>query len=142
MLTGFFGGSNNQAAITTFNWSSMQYTSHSPELNIDRSDSTCTLLNGDNGEKVVAIAGGRSMGMEAWNPIDQTVKYLTADFPPANHAGCSQMLSIQSGEQLILYKDGEIWNYFQVNNSWVKIGNTIQKRVNFLALPVKKISCN
>ena len=120
----------------------MEYTSHSPQLKLNRVYSTCALLNGDNGEKVVAIAGGVSIGMEAWNPIDRTVKYLTSDFPPKDNGGCSQMLSIQSGEQLILYKAGEIWNYFQVNNSWIKIGNTIQKRVNFLALPVKKISCN
>ena len=142
MLTGFFGAFNNPTAITTFNWTSMQYTSHSPLLNLNRCDSTCALLNGDNGEKVVAIAGGYSVGMEAWNPNDKTVKYLTADFPPKDIAGFSQMLTIQSGEKLLLYRAGEIWNYIQINNNWIKIGNTIQKRVNFLALPVQKISCN
>ena len=120
----------------------MEYTSHSPQLKLNRVYSTCALLNGGNGKKVVAIAGGVTIGMEAWNPFDKTVKYLTADFPPPDINGFSQMLSIQSGEQLILYKAGEIWNYLQINNSWIKIGNSLQKRVSFLALPVKKISCN
>ena len=100
------------------------------------------MLNGANGDELVAIASGFSSGMEAWNPNDGTVKYLTTDFPLAKTSGSAQMISIQGGHQLVLYIEGEIWNYFGSNNSWSKLGNMMEQRIDFVALPVKKVSCN
>ena len=83
--TGFFGGANNPHGITTFNWETMTYTKHKPELSGDRRGSACTVLTGQHGEKLVAVAGGISSGMEAWNPADESVQILTANFPPGNN---------------------------------------------------------
>ena len=139
-LTGFFGGTNNRQAITTFDWTTMEYTSHSPQLFGNRGVQTsCALVNGQNGEKLVAVATGGTAGMEAWNPIDETVKYLTVDFPIKTMSG--QMFSVLGGDQLLLYSSTEIWNYNQANNTWIKIGNMLQDRRFFVALPVKNISC-
>ena len=116
----------------------MEYTTHVEKLSGDRSSGSCAMLIGENGEKLVAVASGSSSGMEAWNPNDGTVKFLTTDFPiPTSFA---RMISIQSGHQLVLYIVGEIWKYFGSNNSWIKIGNMMQSRMSFLALPLKNFT--
>ena len=132
----------NGQGITTFDWNTLKYTKHVPELSGNRISSSCALLNGKNEEKWVAIASGYSSGMEAWNPNNGIVKNLTVDFPHSFNGGYGQMISIQGGDQLVLYTGTEILNYFGYNNSWIKRGNMLQPRVDFVALPVKKISCN
>ena len=141
-MTGFFGDSTDGHGITTFDWNTMEYTKHIPELSGNRISSYCGLLNGDNGEQWVAVASGDSPGMEAWNPINGMLKNLTTTFPLPNCEQSGQMISIQGGAQLVLYNENEIWNYFGSSNSWNKIGNMLQARLNFVALPVNKISCN
>ena len=141
-MTGFFGYSTNGHGITTFDWNTLEYTKHVPELTGNRISSSCALLNGENEEKWVAIASGYSSGMEAWNPNNGIVKNLTFNFPHPFNQEYGQMISIQHGDQLVLYTGTEIWNYFGSNNSWIKLGYMLQSRVDFVALPVKKISCN
>ena len=63
----------------------MTYTKHKPELGGDRRGSACAVVIGQNGEKLVAVAGGISSGMEAWNPADESVQILTTNFPPGNN---------------------------------------------------------
>ena len=132
----------NGQGITTFDWNTLKYTKHAPELSGNRISSSCALLNGENEEKWVAIASGASSGMEAWNPNNGIVKNLTIDFPQPSNGQYGQMISIQGGAQLVLYTGTEIWNFFGSNNSWIKRGYMLQPRIDFVALPVKKISCN
>ena len=132
----------NGQGITTFDWNTLKYTKHVPELSGNRISSSCALLNGKNEEKWVAIASGYSSGMEAWNPNNGIVKNLTFDFPHPFYEQYGQMISIQEGDQLVFYTGKEIWNYFGSNNSWTKLGFMLQPRIGFVALPVKKISCN
>ena len=119
----------------------MEYTKHVPELSRYRFSSSCAVLNGENGEKLVAIASRYSSGMETWNPNSGTVNNVTIDSPLAS-GNYGQMISIEGGDQLILYLDTGIWNYFRSNNSWIKLGNMLQPGLRFVALTVKKISCN
>ena len=120
----------------------MELTRHVPELSGNRVFSSCAVLNSENGEKLVAVASGYSPGMETWNTNNGTVKYVTTDFPHSFSGGYAQMISIDSGNQLLLYIEGEIWNYSQASKSWIKIGNMLQFRINSLALPLKNITCN
>jgi hypothetical protein len=65
----------------------------------DRRLSACALVKGQNGEDLVAVAGGSSAGMEVWNPLDGSVKLLT-DFPAAWPYGFPQMISANQGPML------------------------------------------
>jgi len=146
-ISAFFGGSNNRHGVLTFDWTTMKYTKHSPELTGSYLYSSCALLNGDDGEKLVALVGGRtSPGMEVWNPNDGSVKYLTTDFPPKD-AYDSFLVSVNDGEELIFYEtyysnnQKGIWKYFQSNNTWTKIGEMFFARRAFVVLPVTGMSC-
>ena len=146
--TAFLGGLNNYHAITTFDWTSKTYTSHETELTGSRVYSSCALLNGENGEKLVAVASGSSPGMEVWNPNDGSVKTLTPDFPYKVLVGSGQLVSVQDGAELIFYQDLNnnyeqgVWKYTQADGSWLKIGDMLHPRAAFVALPVPNLTCN
>ena len=125
----------------------MEYTKHSPELTGRYLYSSCALLKGDNGEKLVALVGGNtSPGMEVWNSNDGTVTTLTTDFPPKSD-NAPFLVSVSDGEELIFYEAHNsnnqkgIWKYFQSNNTWTKIGEMIFARDDFVVLPVTGMTC-
>jgi len=149
LTTGFFGGLNNPKRILTLDWTTMEYTEHESQLYGTRTSSACALLNGVNGETLVAIAGGLSPGLEVWNPIDDTVRVLTAEFPKMSSYPYKTpfVQSVNGATELIYYEEFEkegtsgVWRYFQGNNSWSKIGELLIARDDFVALPVSDIAC-
>ena len=100
-------------------------------------------MKGDNGENLVAVAGGMSPGLEVWNPEDGSVKVLTADFPEKS-VETPQMVSVEQGRKLIYY-DGKprtgIWHFYMDSKNWTKIGDLFVARYNSIALPVPNIGC-
>ena len=153
-LTGFFGGQNHPHGVTTFDWTTMQYTWHGNILQGDRQFSSCALLRGDDGKEVVAIASGTSSGIEVWNPIDGSVKVLNDTFPRAStstgFAQTSDLISVNNMSDLIFYeawlyetdKNKNIWKFHQSNSSWSKIGEMLSPRDSFVTLPVKGLTCS
>ena len=71
--TGFFSGQNHPHGVTTFSWTTMQYTWHGDILQGNHEYGSCALLRGDDGIEVVAIASGLSSGIEIWNPVDESI---------------------------------------------------------------------
>ncbi len=142
-VTGFFGGRNNRHGIVTFDWIAMDYLHHKSVLIGDRRFSSCALIKGQNGENLVVVAGGKSPGMEVWNPMDGSVKMLTADFPEKS-SETPQLISIEQGRKLIYYdakpRTG-IWLFNLDSNSWTKIGDLLVARYNSVVLPVQNITC-
>jgi hypothetical protein len=96
-------GSKDPYRILTFDWTTMEYTKHTSQLIGSRTMSACALLKGSDGEVLVAVASGNSAGMEVWNPVDDSVKMLTPDFPP--YAGeFPQLISVNDHSELIFYE--------------------------------------
>ena len=58
------------------------------------------------------------------------------------------MISVKDGEELIFYEaqDGQgekgIWKYFVSNTTWMKIGEMLLPRDDFVVLPVTDITCH
>jgi hypothetical protein len=143
---------NDPFGILTYDWTTMQYTKQSARLSGDRVSSACALLNGSNGKLLVAVAGGVSPGMEAWNPADDSVVTLTAEFPLAYEAIYSdeypQMISVKGSTELVFYESSSsigspqgIWKYSTFNGRWTKIGAMLFPRGSFSVLPVDSVSC-
>jgi hypothetical protein len=147
--TAFLSGSNDPRGILTFDWTTMEYTKHSSQLSGDRQYSACALLKGENGENLVAVASGRSSGMEVWNPVDGTVKNLTSDFPLySGYNRTPRMVSVGDGSELIFYESvitnnpaKGVWKYHLSNNTWTQLGEMIEGRDDFAVLPVQGVSC-
>ena len=121
----------------------MNYTYHKTVLIGDRQFSSCALMKGDNGENLVAVAGGLSPGLEVWNPADGSVKLLTADFPK-HSLDTPQMISAEQGRKLIYYDTQPrtgIWHFNMDSKNWTKIGDLFVARDDFVALPVPNIAC-
>ncbi len=125
----------------------MQYTKHTAVLSGFRQMSACALLKGSNGEILVAVAGGIAQGMEAWNPIDDSVKTLTSEFPLIA-SEYPQMISVNGNTELIFYEssasDGNpqgIWQYSTLTGNWTKIGDMLFSRGSFSVIPVDGVSC-
>ena len=146
-ITGFFGGLNDPTGIETFDWKSMTYTYHGAKLSGKRQFSACALLNGNS---EVAVVSGLTAGIETWNTIDGSTKVLNATFPRASgNAQTPQLISVKNGLELIYYEtwhmdspDKGIWKYTLTTNTWSKIGEMAFARDDFVALPVKDLSCN
>ncbi len=128
----------------------MNFTKHEQTLFHNRRYSACALLKGANGEKIVAIAGGISAGMEGWNPDDGTQKVISKDFPPSSgYNRSAKMISVNGNSELIYYDtirgeyipDKGIWKFNFSNNSWTQIGEMFEARDDFVVLPVSGISC-
>ena len=123
----------------------MNYTYHKTVLIGDRQFSSCALMKGDNGENLVAVAGGLSPGLEVWNPADGSVKLLTADFPEITDSfWIPQMISFEQGQKLIYYDPRHrtgIWHFDMHSKNWTKIGELLVAKSNFVALPVPNIAC-
>ena len=143
-------GQRSASTIITFDWTSMKFTKHEETLFETRRYSACALLKGANGEKIVAIAGGNSAGMEGWNPDDGTQKVFSSDFPPLNGDNRTpKMLSVNGNSELIYYDtlrgdyipDKGIWKFNLSNNSWTQIGEMFTSRDDFAVLPVSDVSC-
>ena len=118
-----FGGTYDNGAIITFDWETMKYTKHTSRFTGKRKSSACSLLVNENGETLVAIAGGFSPGLEVWNPEDDSVRTLTPDFPLGSSQGYEQMISVNGDTELIYYEarinstvPKVIWKYHQTNN--------------------------
>ena len=146
--TALLGGRLYPHGIFTYDWTTNEYTKHPKGFKGSRQFSSCALLEGENGRKLVVIAGGNYEGMEVWNPDDETVQILTPDFPPQTMKDAPQLISIGSGAGLILYqaenqeKVQGIWRYFQEINTWTKVGDMIFARNDFVALPVEGLNCD
>jgi hypothetical protein len=125
----------------------MLYSLQSSRLIGNRDGAPCALLKGTNGEKLVAIAGGVSSGIEVWNPADGSVTTLNSTFPLADGYG-PQMIAINGNTELILYESSSsvdnpkgIWKFSQVTNLWTKIGEMMTDKCCFSALAVDGIIC-
>ena len=152
--TAFLGGNNDNFGIVTFDWTTLVYTKHQARLNSKRWKGACTLFKGNNGEPLVAIAGGLpfdSKGMEIWNPLDGNVELVAQLLPTEtesslglNHA---QLLPINGGSEILLYGgfqgeyQQEIWKYTVVNSTWTKVGVMISPREEQVVLPVNGVKC-
>jgi hypothetical protein len=141
-------GLTDTTKILVFNWTTLLYSLQPSVLNGNRFGAACTLLKGSKGETLVAIAGGKSAGLEVWNPADGSVKILNDTFPLSDSGTNSQMIAINGNIELIYYEsacaDGAptgIWKFSQVTNAWIRIGNMLQSRCYFSALPVAGVSC-
>ena len=150
--TGFFAGLNQPNGITTFDWTTMNYTRHNISLQNDRSFSACALLKGVDGKNVVAIASGLSPGIEVWNPVNGSVQVLNSTFPQA-YSGIVQtpkLITVNNGSDLIFYEafhenvdaNKGIWMFHQSNNSGSKIGDMLFPRDDFVAMPVTDLTCD
>jgi hypothetical protein len=146
-MTVFLSGQNDAFRILTFDWTTMQYTKHSAVLSGFRLGCTCALLKGSNGEILVAIAGGFSQGMEAWNPVNDSVVTLTTEFPLSS-IEVPQMISVNGNTDLIFYESSAsagnpqgIWKYSSSTGNWTKIGAMLFPRGSFSVLPVDGVSC-
>ncbi len=60
----------------------------------------------------VAIIGGRSQGMEVWNPSDDSVQKIFTEVPPEEGDSSSldfaQLLAINGGRELLLYGGNQV----------------------------------
>ena len=124
----------------------MEYTKHDPENFGYHLYSACAMLNGTNGEKLVAVLGG---SMQLWNPDNGSVKPVSSPVTGSNNYGPS-MISVNHGKELILYEAYEtyghtnvkgIWKYFQSNDTWTKIGEMFTPRKLSVVLPVTGMNC-
>ncbi len=123
--------------IITFDWTTQQYTKQASRLLKDRLYCACSLLNASNGQKLVAIAdktgwkfGIRPTGLSRPWPVFSDLV----------------MISVKQNSELIFYETAYavqgIWKYYQVNNTWSKIGKRLGSAgCCFEVLPVTGISC-
>jgi hypothetical protein len=125
----------------------LQYTKQTAQLNKNRKLSACALLKESNGKTLVAVASGISQGMEAWNPVDDSVVTLTSDFPLIA-SEYPPMLSVNGNTELIFYESSNsyghpkgIWKYSTLTSNWTKIGDMLFPRGSFSVLPVDGVSC-
>ncbi len=146
----FLSGQNDAQGILTLDWTTMEYTKHSSQLTSDRRESACAMLKGPSGEKLVAVASGRSTGLEVWNPENGSVRTLTPDFPPiSGDSRTAQLISVAGGSELIFYQSIStssilakgIWKYHVGNNTWTQLGEMLAGRDDFAVLPVEDVSC-
>ena len=126
----------------------MEYSLLDEKLNSEHKYGTCQKIRGANGETLVAIASGISAGLETWNSEARTVTNISPDFPPLSGDFKSpKMLAIKGGAELIYYATGSgevekpIYKYFVANNTWIEVGEMLFGRDDFMALPVRDISC-
>jgi hypothetical protein len=144
---------NDPFGILTYDWTTMQYTKQSARLSGDRVSSACALLKGSSGTLLVAVAGGISQGMEAWNPADDSVATLTAEFPLPSEDVYTyeypQMLSVKGNTELIFYESSTsngspkgIWKYSTLTSNWTKIGEMLFPRGSFSVVPVDGVYCS
>ena len=148
--TGFFGGTIQPDGVTTFDWTTKNYTKHTP-LPSSRRFSSCALLKQKKGKKVVAIASGLSPGIVVWNPVNGSVQVLNSTFPRAYSMVIQtpQLISVNKDRDLIFYEawhqtvdeNKGIWKFHQSNNTWSKIGDMLTARDDFSVLPVKNMTC-
>jgi hypothetical protein len=146
--TVLLSGAIDSQRILVFLWTTMTYSLQVSKLIKGRAGGACALLKGSNGENLIAITGGASAGIEAWNPLDGSVKILNSTFPLANGYG-PQMIAIKGNTELVLFESctsiGDpkgIWKFSQVTNAWTKIGEMLTSRSKFSALPVDGVSCS
>jgi len=91
--------------------------------------SSCGLINDKDGNKVVAIVGGKEAGMDIWNPKTSEIQLLWDEIPPekeaSNNLQDAQMITVNEGSEFLLYGGylnqtylDTIWKYSVVNNTW------------------------
>jgi hypothetical protein len=145
--TGFFDAMNYKI---TFDWTTMNYTNLPTEPSYDRRVCTaCSLLNGKNGEKLLAavvfgaiVADFAVTQLAVWNPNDGSVTTLISEIFEVN-----AMVSVKNGEELIMYQhygdrggDG-IFKYVRSDNFYALIGRLLVPRISTVVLPVTGMSC-
>ncbi len=152
-MTGFFGGSiASTSRVVTLDWSTMEYTTHSPQLLMPRIGSVCAVVKDKDGSAKVAIVGGTSKGIEFWNPADGTVEQVSYQIPAEDGSSIglthTQMLPINDGSEFILYSGYKvshhkaIWRYNVAAKTWTKAGNVLTSRGEHVTLPVTGIDCS
>ena len=123
----------------------MKYTKHSLELQGDRQYSSCALLNGKNGEKLIALAieGGYSTKLAVWNPNNGLIETVLSGIPEV-----TGMVSVKRGEELSVYQNYGTWGgdgiykYVRTDNFHTRIGQLLTPRKWTVDLPVTGLSCN
>ena len=146
--TVFLGGVDSPLAIKTLDWNTMEYTLHKEELNNEHKYGTCELVRGPRGEPLVAFASGTSTGLEIWDPEAGTVTNVSPDFPPiSGDVQSPKMIAVRGGSELIYYETGTtelekpILKYTVATNTWEEVGEMSYGRDDFIALPVRDITC-
>ena len=145
-------GTYDPWGILTYDWTTLTYTRQSARLSGNRLSGACAMFKGSNGERLVAIAGGNAPGMEAWNPADDSVVTLTAEFPlPYENLFSyefSQMTSVNENTELVYYESSTmnrsaqgIWKYSTLTGNWTKVGDMLFSRRSFSVLPIDGVSC-
>jgi len=101
---------------------------------------------------VVAIAGG--VGLEIWNPIDDSVELLSDLLPSEEEVRMglqdSRMVPINGGSEILIYGgsfggsqiQNKIWRYSFENDSWDEFGKMMIEREEHVVLPVVGLQCN
>ncbi len=95
---------------------------------------------------MVAIAGGNSDGIEVWKFSNGSVTTLNSTFPlSAMHP---YMIAVNGDTELIYYDSRNgvgspkgIWKFTEVTNTWTKLGEMLNGRASFSALPVDGFTC-
>jgi hypothetical protein len=148
--TVFVGGTAYPRGIITFDWSTMSYTKQATELVRNRTWTWCAILENENSEKVVVIAGGFSAGTEIWNPLDGSIKLVSEDFPPVTSisTGHAKLVPINFGSELLLYGGyyngtnvDDVWKFSGSNLSWSEFGRMLSIRDDHVVIPVDDIEC-
>ena len=151
-MTVILGGFNNRRRIVTFDWITMEYTEHNSTLIKDRYRNSCSVVKNRRGQKVVAIAGG--VGLEIWNPIDDSVELLSDLLPSEEEVRMglqdSRMVPINGGTEILIYGgsfggyqiQNKIWRYSFQNDSWDEFGKMMIEREEHVVLPVVGLQCN
>jgi hypothetical protein len=144
------GGTKYPQGIITFDWTTMSYTKQPTELVRSRTWTWCAILENENSEKVVVIAGGFSAGTEIWNPSDGSVQLVSEDFPPVTSIGNghAKLVPINFGADLLLYGGyyngtpvDTIWKFSGSDLSWAVVGRMLSIRDDFVVMPVDDIEC-
>ncbi len=110
----------------------------------------CAILENENAEKVVVIAGGFSAGTEIWNPLDGSIKLVSEDFPPVTSipTGHAKLVPINFGSDLLLYGGyyngttvDNVWKFSGSDLSWSEFGRMLSIRDDHVVIPVDDIEC-
>lgn len=138
-------------AITTLDWTTMKYTTETPSLIRERPSASCVLIKDVDGMSKVAIIGGKSKGMEFWNPLDGSVELVTAQLPAEDGSvhGLmdSYVIPINGGTEFILYSGDKvshhlgIWRYTVAGNKWERIQLLLEPRSGHAVVPVTGMTC-
>ena len=150
----FLGGSVDPRGIVLLNWRTMTFTKKEEKLINPRWKSACALLTANNGDPLIAVAGGihaDGKGLEIWNPLQSSVEMINEYLPTEsasslglNHA---QLVPVNGGKEMILYGgfqndyQSEIWKFTLDTSEWDKMGELAVAREEHIIFPLDTVAC-